>query len=587
MTHDNTSAVRDRFLRLGARRVVDPSRCVVVLDHDVQNRTEENLAKYAAIESFAREQGMRFYPAGSGIGHPVMLERLHVLPGDLAVAADSHANTYGAVGALGTPIARSDAAGVWAAGEFWWEMPEVVRVVFEGRLSPGTSGKDVALTLCALHPDDVFQRGVEFEGPGVAALTMDDRITIANMTTEWGAVAGVFPVDAATIAWIHARGGEMPPDRDTRDEGDHVATITLDLGEIEPSVSGPDTLARAAPVALMARDAIRIDKAYLVSCANGRLSDLEEAARILRGRRVAPHVQLYVAAASAAVQRDAEASGAWRALVDAGAIPLPSGCGPCIGLGTGLLAPGETGISASNRNFKGRMGSKDARCYLASPAVVAASAAAGFITGPRSPVERPSPSPRLERHAPPPRGVEAPDPTPRLGTIEGRLVVVLLDAIDTDALCPKELVYRDRADRDALIAGVLATIAPGLAATFRPGDVLVAGARFGIGSSREQAAGALIEIGIGAVVAASVSPVFRRNALNNGLPAIESEALVAMLRDAGAGPVAVTSEAIAIDLDRARIEARGGSFPMRPLQGVARALLAAGGLDGFLKERIP
>jgi homoaconitate hydratase len=586
MTHDNTSAVRDRFVRLGARRVVEPSRCVVVLDHDVQNRSEENLAKYREIEAFARAQGMRFYPAGSGIGHQVMLERLHVLPGDLAVAADSHANTYGALGALGTPIARSDAAGVWAAGEFWWEMPEVVRVVFEGRLPPGATGKDVALALCALHPDDVFQRAVEFDGPGIATLPMDDRITIANMTTEWGAVAGVFPVDGTTLAWMRAHGGRGEDPSPACTSG-VVATITLDLDAIEPRVSGPDTLARAVPVREIAAEAVRIDKAYLVSCANGRLADLEEAARVLRGGCVAPHVELYVAAASAAVQREAEASGAWQALLDAGAIPLPSGCGPCIGLGAGLLAPGEIGISASNRNFKGRMGSKDARCYLASPAVVAASARAGVITGPSSSISRPALSPRIERHSPAEALREERAAAPSLPRIEGRLVVVLVDAIDTDALCPKELVYRDRAEREALVAGVLATIAPGLAATFRRGDVLVAGARFGIGSSREQAAGALIAIGIGAVVAESVSSVFRRNALNNGLAVIESPALVAMLRESGPGPIAVTEETIALDLDRARIEARGRSIPMRPLQAVARALLAAGGLDGFLRERIP
>jgi homoaconitate hydratase len=445
MTHDNTSAVKDRFERLGATHVVDPHRCVVALDHDVQNRSEDNLAKYAEIERFARAQGMRFHPAGSGIGHQIMLEAGHVRPGALAVAADSHANTYGALGALGTPIARSDAAGVWATGEFWWEMPEIVRVVLEGRLRPGVTGKDVILTLGALHPDDVFQRAVEFEGEGIATLAMDDRITIANMTTEWGAVAGVFPVDDVTLAWIAANKGqasfrvrETVPDPDAP----RAATISLDLGRVDAVVAGPDTPAR------LAYGRIPIHKAYLVSCANGRLSDLESAAAVLRGRRVAPGVELYVSAASLSVQHDAERSGAWRTLLDAGALPLPSGCGPCIGLGAGLLREGETGISASNRNFKGRMGSKDARCYLASPAIVAASAAAGFIDGPVSEPDA-ALSPRIERHE-----VSWPEREtsrdPALGTRTERLVAVLVDAIDTDALCPKELVYRDRASREAL-----------------------------------------------------------------------------------------------------------------------------------------
>ena len=586
MTHDNTSAVRARFERLGGERVVDPDRCVVVLDHDVQNRSEENLEKYAAIERFARGHGMRFHPAGSGIGHQVMLESLYARPGALAVAADSHANTYGALGALGTPIARSDAAGVWATGEFWWEMPEIVRVVFEGRRPAGVTGKDVILALCALHPDDVFQRAVEFAGPGLPTLTMDDRITIANMTTEWGAVAGVFPVDGITRAWIAARGGETGAVPEAASSA-AAATITLDLSDVEPSVAGPDTLTVSTPVSALARERIAIDKAYLVSCANGRLADLEAAAAVLRGRRVAEGVALYVAAASASVQRDAEASGAWRALLDAGAIPLPSGCGPCIGLGAGLLRPGETGISASNRNFKGRMGSKDARCYLASPAIVAASAASGFIDGPAS-EPRARRGPRIEMHdVPREAGPDTEGTGPALGTRRGRLVLALLDSIDTDALCPKELVYRDGASREALAAGLLATIAPGFAQTLRPGDVLVAGFRFGIGSSREQAAGALLAAGIAAVVAGSVSPVFRRNALNNGLPALESPELVARLRAEARGPLGVANESITVDLDRSLVAACGTTFAVRPLPPVARALLAAGGLDGYLRGRIP
>lgn len=353
------------------------------------------------------------------------------------------------------------------------------------------------------------------------------------------------------------------------------ATITLDLRGIDPVVSGPDTPAR------LAHGRIPIHKAYLVSCANGRLSDLEAAAAALRGRRVAKGVELYVSAASLSVQRDAERSGAWSTLLEAGAIPLTSGCGPCIGLGAGLLRDGETGVSASNRNFKGRMGSKDARCYLASPAIVAAAAASGFIDAPASaPL-----SPRIERHDVTVPVSEA-SSDPALGTRTGRLVLVLVDAIDTDALCPKELVYRDRASSEALVAGLFATIAPGLAARLRPGDIVVAGGRFGIGSSREQAALAFLAAGIAAVVAASVSPVFRRNALNNGLPAVESPELVAWLRAQALGPIAVLDDAITVDLDRAVVEARGRAHPMRPLPAVARALLAAGGLDGWLRGRI-
>ena len=430
MTHDNTSAILARFRSMGATRVAAPERCVIVLDHDIQNKTESNLAKYAAIEAFAREQAIEFHPAGTGIGHQVMIERGHVRPGELCVAADSHANMYGALGALGVAVSRSDAAGIWASGMFWWEVPHSVRVVFEGSLPHGATGKDVALLLCALYPDDVMGTVVEFDGPGSATLAKDDRLTISNLTTEWGAIAGVFTEGCA----VQADAGAS-----------YAATITFDLAAVSPHVAGPDTLARAVSVGALAPKRIAIQKAYLVSCANGRLSDLEAAAAVLRGRHIAPGVSLYLAAASASVQAEAETSGAWSALIDAGAIPLPSGCGPCIGLGAGLLEPGETGISASNRNFKGRMGSFSARCFLASPAVVAASAAEGFICGPDA-VATTAPDRRITRHtlATPSVAVTTPD---EAGRITGRLVAFLKDGIDTDALCPGRLVYNDGASR--------------------------------------------------------------------------------------------------------------------------------------------
>ena len=557
LTHDNTSAVLARFRSMGATRVADPSRCVVVLDHDIQNKSAANLAKYAAIEAFAREQGLEFHAAGAGIGHQVMIERGHARPGELCVAADSHANMYGARGALGVAVARSDAAGIWASGMFWWEVPGSVRVVFDGRLPRGATGKDVALLLCALYPDDVLGAAVEFDGDGVETLTDDDRLTIANMTTEWGAIAGVLPGGGPVRAEMGAT---------------YRATIQLDLSAVAPHVAGPDSLTHAEPVGVLARERIAIQKAYLVSCANSRLSDLAAAADVLRGRRVAPSVSLYVAAASAAVQAAAEASGAWAALLAAGAVPLPAGCGPCIGLGAGLLAPGETGISASNRNFKGRMGSPDARCYLASPAVVAASAIAGYICGPDDDGGS-VPKRRITRHAVTAVPLDDGAPAPSI-PVHGRLVVFLRDGIDTDALCPARLVYADGAPREELARAVFGSIDPGFAARVKPGDILVAGARFGIGSSREQAVTALIAAGVCAVVAESLSPTFRRNAWNNGFPAIERPELVRSIRARFAhatGGAVFTGESVTVDLAW--------------LPAVARDLIAAGGLDAFLRAQ--
>ena len=183
--------------------VHDPRQIVFTLDHDIQNQDESNLKKYRAIEVFAKEQGIDFYPAGTGIGHQIMVERGYVVPGSFVVASDSHSNMYGALGAIGTPIVRTDAAAVWATGEFWWQIPRSVQVILEGKLPEGATGKDVIITLCGLYNhDEVLNAAIEFTGPGVASLSMDARLSISNMTTEWGPLVGFFPVDAVTIEYF-------------------------------------------------------------------------------------------------------------------------------------------------------------------------------------------------------------------------------------------------------------------------------------------------------------------------------------------------------------------------------------------------
>ena len=201
MTHDNTSAVMKKFKAIGAKKVHDPAQPVFTADHDIQNTEESNLAKYRSMEAFAREQGIDFYPPGTGIGHQIMVEKGYVLPGTFVVASDSHSNMYGALGAIGTPVVRTDAAAIWATGEFWWQIPRTVQVVLEGKLAPGVTGKDVIVTLCGLYnQEEVLNAAVEFTGPGVASLSMDARLSIANMSTEWGALVGWFPVDESHAA---------------------------------------------------------------------------------------------------------------------------------------------------------------------------------------------------------------------------------------------------------------------------------------------------------------------------------------------------------------------------------------------------
>jgi len=609
MTHDNTAAVMKKFAAIGAEGIHDPRQPVFTLDHDIQNTSEGNLGKYREIEAFAQRHGVDFYPAGTGIGHQIMVAHGYVVPGSLVVASDSHSNMYGALGALGTPVVRTDAAAIWATGEFWWQIPRTVQVVLHGDLRDGATGKDVIVTLCGLYNQgEVLNAVVEFAGPGVASLGMDARMSISNMTTEWGALAGWFPADDITVRYLRQRqavlgealGGRYtdadlkrwtsePPQPDP--DAAYAARIDLDLAEVSPHVSGPDTVQVMRSVADIERDRVAIHKAYLVSCVNSRLEDLEAAARVLRGKRVADGVELYVAAASREVQRDAEASGAWGWMLEAGARPLPPGCGPCIGLGAGLLEPGEVGISATNRNFKGRMGSREAQCYLASPEVVAASAVAGYIAGPH-----PSDGRRPERKL---TELEAPAPGDEVvairdgfpATITGRVVLVPQDNLNTDGIYGKDYTYRELS-RDEMAKVVMENYDPGFAAKTAPGDVLVGGWNFGTGSSREQAATALQAKGVALVIAGSFSQTYLRNAYNNGFPCIECPALVTRLKEhlaeaiEAGEPTVIPGDELAIDFARSTATYRGETFRFPALGSVPQALVVAGGIENQVRARL-
>src|ERR1700688_1471490 len=234
MTHDNTGAVIPKFKQIGATTISDPAVPVFAIDHDIQNVAPKNLEKYAKIEAFAAEHGIDFYPAGTGISHQVMVEQGYVVPGALVVASDSHSNLYGSMAALGTPVVRTDAASIWATGSTWWQVPPVAKVVLKGKLSPGVTGKDVIIALCGLfNKDEVLNHAVEFLGDGVPALSMSERMTIANMTTEWGALAGVFPFDEVTVSYLRSRVPEFTnPNRPgTRGPKSRSGYTNIDIDE--------------------------------------------------------------------------------------------------------------------------------------------------------------------------------------------------------------------------------------------------------------------------------------------------------------------------------------------------------------------
>ncbi|KAJ4287673.1 mitochondrial Homoaconitase [Kalmusia sp. IMI 367209] len=628
MTHDNSWPVALKFMSIGATKIHDPKQIVMTLDHDVQNKSEKNLKKYNQIEEFAQKQDVVFYPAGRGIGHQIMVEEGYAWPGTVAVASDSHSNMYGGIGCLGTPVVRTDAASIWATGKTWWQIPPVAKVNLTGALPQGVTGKDVIVALAGLfNKDEVLNHAIEFTGSDetLRTIPVDERLTIANMTTEWGALTGLFPIDSVLHGWLRARATDAAMFGAQSEYKDHhqqqflheridklfsstgivgqktghifqpalaadkgavyAKELFLDLSTLSPYVSGPNSVKVATPLAELQAQDIKVNKAYLVSCTNSRASDLAAAAKVFKDAadanngqipKLPSHVNFYIAAASIPEQRAAEETGDWQALLEAGAQPLPAGCGPCIGLGTGLLEPGEVGISASNRNFKGRMGSPDAKAYLASPEVVAASALSGRISGPgwyeepagyagvrrgegdgvveeermmtiEDMLERAirqaeeqietAENAAIETQSinPPGSESESENLTEILPgfpeKISGEIVFCDADNINTDGIYPGKYTYQDDVSREKMAEVCMENYDPSFGSVAKAGDILVSGFNFGCGSSREQAATAILAKGIPLVVAGSFGNIFSRNSINNALMGVEVPKLANRLRE--------------------------------------------------------
>jgi homoaconitate hydratase len=483
--------------------------------------------------------------------------------------------------------------------------------MLEGKLPEGAAGKDVIITLCGLYNhDEVLNAAVEFTGPGVASLSMDERFSISNMTTEWGPIVGWFPVDEVTIDYLkgaHQRLKAMGIERFTEDDvaqwssnppcpdqgAVYAAKITLDLAQVTPHVSGPDTVQVMQSLAEMEKKKVPIQKAYLISCVNSRLEDLDAAAQILKGKKIASGVKFYLSAASKWVQEEAEKRGTWQILTDAGAQPLPAGCGPCIGLGVGLLEKGEVGISSTNRNFKGRMGSRDAQCYLASPEVVAASAVAGYIRGPHEFADRNPVRNYKDLTVSAAGGAEKVEILKGFPErVKGRLVFMPQDNVNTDAIYGKDYTYRDDMTREMMAKVVMENYDPQFAARTQSGDVIVGGFNFGTGSSREQAVTCLKAKGIPLVIAASFSQTYLRNAYNNGFLCIEVPELVKRVREQFAKEIAakektiIPGDEIDIDFTNSVIIWGGERFPFPALGSVPQSLVIAEGVENLVAKRL-
>ncbi|OAL25998.1 homoaconitase [Fonsecaea nubica] len=653
LTHDNTWPVAMRFMSTGATKIKDPSQLVFALDHDVQNTSPSNLKKYKQIQEFGKKHGVNFFGAGHGIGHQIMASF-----SASNSYQESHSNMYGALASLGVALVRTDAAGIFATGKSWFQCPPVVQVNLLGTLPPGVRGKDVIIALCGLFPLDVLNHSVEFVGSEetMASIPMDDRLTISNMSTEWSATSAMFPMDTTLERWLRYKATEaaMFPDRTTRqrithemvdelfanplrsDPGAHYAKkLYLDLSTLSPYISGPNSVKISTPLHDLAKQNIKVDKGYIVSCTNSRSSDLKAAANVFQAAaksnggkipKIADGVKLYIAAASAREQAIAEDEGSWQTLVEAGATVLPPSCGPCIGLGTGLLEDGEVGVSASNRNFKGRLGSRLAHAYLSSPEVVAASVLNGVLSGPGV-YEVP------ENYSGVQHGYGTGKPatieneldnaleqleslidrvqtTAQVGDDDAQAVTKILpgfpakisgeilfadaDNLDTDNIYAGKYTYQDDMTTEDMAKVCMENYDPEFRSIVKPNDILVSGFNFGTGSSREQAATALLARHIPLVVAGSFSNIFVRNGINNALPCLELPRLVERLRTVFPEkvPTRRTGWTLTWDISRSTIEVQEGENGERWEQKVGefpenlQEIVAKGGLVGWIKAEL-
>jgi 3-isopropylmalate/(R)-2-methylmalate dehydratase large subunit len=379
MSHDNAGLVIRHFRAIGAAKVFDPWRIIIPLDHRAPAESERTATAHKSIREFVAEQGIEaFYDINEGICHQVMVENGHVRPGELILGTDSHTTSYGCLAAASTGIGATEMAAIWATGELWLRVPESIRIEVNGAFKPGVTPKDLALFLLGiLTARGADYKSVEYYGSTIRNMPVSGRFTLCNMAMEMGAKFAIVPFDDETARYLKGRVTEDYTIYAADPDAEYYARHVFDASALTPQIAMPHRVDNVVPLREAA--GIKIDQVVIGSCTNGRMDDLALAADILRGKKVSSKVRLLVIPGSRSIYLDALRHGVLEALLEAGAVILNPGCGPCLGAHQGILAPGERCLATTNRNFKGRMGSPEAEVYLSSPIVAAHAALTGEI----------------------------------------------------------------------------------------------------------------------------------------------------------------------------------------------------------------
>ncbi len=382
--NDITAPIAIRgFNSTGATKVFNRNRVVLVPDHFTPNKDIKSAEQVKILREFAKKHHLTHYYEGGEVGveHALLPERGVVVPGDVVIGADSHTCTYGALGAFATGVGSTDLAAAMITGELWFKVPESMKFVFKGKLQRWVSGKDLILNVIGrIGVDGALYRAMEFTGDTIANLSMESRLAMCNMAIEAGAKNGIIPPDKVTEEYVKPRAERKYKFYQSDPGAEYADVIEIDVAAIEPQVALPSLPENTKNISEIGR--ISIDQSIIGSCTNGRIEDLAVAARILKGRKVAPYVRLIIIPATPGIYSEALKRGYFRIFTDAGAVISPPTCGPCLGGHMGILAEGERAIATTNRNFVGRMGHPKSEVYLSNPAVAAASAVKGYIAHP-------------------------------------------------------------------------------------------------------------------------------------------------------------------------------------------------------------
>lgn len=563
LTHDNSASIATTFEKMNGVTVADPDQLLIVLDHNAPPTTSALANNYQKIRGFVKKNGVsKFHDVGKGICHQIMAD--YAKPKNIIVGSDSHTCTAGAFNAFAAGIDRTEAAGLWRQGETWFRVPESIKITLSGKLPQGVFAKDLSLWIIGMiGSSGADYKSIEYHGEGVKTLTISDRMTITNLASEMGAKNAVFPADEVLHAYLEENIEGVWADADAT----YSQEITINLDELYPVVAVPHHVDNVKAMAEVVGTPIH--QAMIGTCTNGRIEDMREAAKVMEGHELPEGMQMLVIPASKKIARQMIDEGLTQIFMDAGANVLATSCGPCLGTGQGIPADGYNIISTANRNFKGRMGNKESNVYLASPAAVAMSALNGKITDPRQ-----HPGDEKFPYAKEQGGVVTIDES------DNRLEKCVwnyadADNLNTDQMFAGNLTYKvASAEPEKIMPHLFDGFDPNFKDQVGANQVVIAGANFGCGSSREHPAVGLSFAGVKAVICKSVNRIFYRSSVNQGLPIIILPEVVDAFKQ---------GDDVEVNLEKGFVAINGKEFTFEPLPDKLMRIFEAKGLVNFIK----